>query len=224
MGPNRGRRNGDARVRRLPAPDGPLLPAHPLARCPSVGGTAPLAGQHPLRCGGRRRVPVSGTQASGHRPIGCGAPLHALAIFPAVRRADFGHLAALVRPAVDAGLHGPVPSASWLAIPGSLCTRGGADQLDQRVQHHLRWLRPGALDPLRLARRARGGLASRSHHDLADRSADHRCLPLVGHRARNRGRLRCRCPQVHRDRGGDFRRLQLSRGPSGAGLLVFLRH
>ncbi len=204
-------------------PMGPFFAVFHVLRRARVGGAAPLAGLHPLRRRSRRPLPLSHPRAARAGADGRRPGLHALAVLPAVRRADLGDLAALGRTALHAGADHRRPPARRLARAGPVRRGGGGGQRHQRQLHHLCRCRARPVDPLRRRGPAGGDLASRARHGTAHRHPDPGDLPVVDGRARGGGRLRRQRPQVHRDRPLDVGHLEPRRHHPGPRLLVLLR-
>ncbi len=221
--PERRPGHGQPRVHRLPAPDGPLLRGVPPLGSAHVGGPASLARLHPLRRRDRDPLPLPHPRPAWSRPDRRRAALHALALLLAVCRPDLGHPAALGRTAIHARSHHRRPSARRLAPTGPLRHRGGPGERNQRHLHHLRRRRARPVAALRRRRAARGHLAPCAGHRRAHRVAHPGRQRLVDGRPRDRGGLRGKRPQVHRNRPVDLGHLQRGRHPARARLLVLLR-
>ena len=223
VGPHGGAGHRHPRVHRLPAPDGPVLRRLPPARRPGLGGPASLARLHPHGRRRRRPLPVAHPRPARAGADGGRAGLHAVALLPAVRRADLGDPAALGRPPLHAGADHRGAAPRRLARAGALRRRGGARERHQRQLHHLRRRGPDPLDPLRRRRPAGVDVAPRPRHRAAHRRPDAGRLPVVDGGPGGGGGLRRQRPEVHRDGPLDVGHLQRGGHHPGPRLLVLLR-
>ena len=103
-------------------PMGPFFAVFHRPRRARLGGPAPVAGLDPVRRGTRRPLSLAHPRAEGAGAHGGRPGLHAVAVLPAVRRADLGDPAAVGGPAVHAGPDHRGPAPGRLAGAGA-CSR-----------------------------------------------------------------------------------------------------
>ena len=196
--PTVGTGHGDARVHRLPAPDGPVLRCPPPAGRAGVGGAAAVDGVHPLRRGRGHPVPLPCMGLRGPGPVAAATAYMLSPYFLqyaariSVILLPWAGLPFMLAFAIVA-LRGAVARARPLRH------RGGAGQRHQREFHHLRRRGADPVAPLRRGGAARVDLAQRRGDGIAHHGTDAGGVPVVDGRARGGGGLRRQRPQVHGD-------------------------
>ena len=145
-------------------PMGPFFAVFHLLGVPGLGGAAAVAGHDPLRRRARGPLSVPHPRAEGAGADGGRAGLHAVALLPAVRRADLGDPAAVGGPAVHAGPDHRGAAPGRLAGAGAVRLRRGAGERHQRELGHLHRRRADPVALLRGGRAARVDLAPRARH------------------------------------------------------------